>query len=115
MAKSKSDTLEGKTSKRKMVESAFNALGDQLPGDFQRYIKDKFNSEMGIPMISTYKSQLKKSRGLSKVRKTTKTRIVSEPAGNTRVGIKDVIAVKRMIDSMGAKQLHSIIDAVGGL
>ena len=117
MAKPKGETTEAKISKRKMVADAFDAKGDLGPLELLEYIKEQYNAEIPIPMISSYKSQLKKSRGLVKGRKT-KPASSREPAANGRVALKDVIAdvvaVKHLFDRMGRRKLQSILDALPG-
>jgi hypothetical protein len=111
MAKSKGDAAESKMSKREMVKVAFDTKGDVGPVELQQYIKEQYGTEIPIPMISSYKSQLKKSRGLVKGRKS-KPAAAREPAANGRVDLKDVIAVKQLLNRMGHDQLQSVIDAL---
>lgn len=94
MAKTKP---EGTISKRKMVDSAVDSLGDVGPKALHEYILSTYKTDISLQMISSYKSNLKKANG------------TGLPAGNQLIGLRDLAIVRELLDRMGKDQLQAMI------
>lgn len=105
MAKPKADGVDGekKLSKRKMVEMALNELGDVGPKELHQHILEKYKQEVTTQIISSYKSQILSGKGGKG----------SAGAVTGAVDLRDVVAVKELIDRLGANQLTNLIKALG--
>ncbi len=118
MAKSKSEmgSDEKKPNKRRLVASALETLGDVGPRVLQQHIMENSSVDISLQMISSYKSQILKGK---KTGKRTNTSRASSSASNNHVSsargsvdIADLIAVKALVDRIGASQLESLIQAL---
>ncbi len=94
--------VEGKVSKRKMVEEALSALGEVKPGAMQEYITKHHGVEISAQMISSYKSNIKKRDG-------------GAAAGgrglgpDTSIGLRDLAAIRDLMSRVGPTQLQALI------
>jgi hypothetical protein len=84
-------------SKRKMVEESLTSKGNVGPKELQAYILEKYNTEIELGMISSYKSQLLSGKGGTK----------SALTGS--VDLKDLATVKELIERLGAPALINLI------
>lgn len=103
MAKAKAADAT-KPNKTKMAEAAIDALGgDPGPKEIQTYVKETFGVEMAYSQAATYKSIIKKRRGLSGGKRGGG----GGPSGP--VDLKDVMAVKELYDRLGEAKLNDIL------
>lgn len=107
MARAKADKEDGGLKKTQMVEAAMDALGDPSPKEIQEYVKQQHGTELSYAMASSYKSNINKKRGGGGGR----GRGGSAPSGS--VEMKDVAAVKALVDRLGAAQLTDLIKLLG--
>jgi|GEM_PF-4589944 hypothetical protein len=121
MAKSKSEmgTDEKKPNKRRLVASALETLGDVGPRVIQQHIMESSSVDISLQMISSYKSQILKGKKAGKRTNTPRTsssnsNTSSNPVSAARgtVDMADLLAVKALVDRMGANQLESLIHAL---
>ena len=101
MARAKADAGGG-VSKVKMVTQALQDVRDGSPKDLQAYIKEKFGTDIPTTMISSYKSSIGRKHGgpVGGVRGLT---------GDATVGVRDLSALRDLIDRVGAPQLQALI------
>lgn len=102
MAKAKAADSSGLTLMKK-VEAAMDALGDPGPKEIQEYVKEKFGDDLPYSQAATYKSIIKKRRGLSGGKRGGN----NTPSGP--VDLKDVAAVKELYDRLGEAKLNEIL------
>lgn len=100
MARAKSSA--GEPSKREMVKSALDELGNVGPTEIQDFIQQKYGTEISKAIISSYKSQLK-TKGAS----SGAGRGAGKLSGS--VDLRDLTAVQNLIHRIGAAQLQSIV------
>jgi hypothetical protein len=100
MAKAKAADASG-LNKTQKVEAAMTALGDPGPKEIQEYVKKEFGDELPYSQAATYKSIIKKRRGLSGGKRG------GGPSGP--VDLKDVMAVKELYDRLGEAKLNEIL------
>ena len=94
MAKAKGDV-----SKADMIRDAMRQMPDAAPKDMQRYIADKYKVTISTTMISSYKSNFnRKSGGGGR-----------GGSAEGSIGVKDLTALRDLIDRVGASQLQSVI------
>ena len=111
MAKAKSD--DGSMNKRQLVQAAFEAKGDISPGDLQAYISATYGQELPINIISSYKSQIKKTLGLGRKNKKRgrKAGAAAAPkaaSGSNMVNLGDLEAVNAMVRRIGADKVIAL-------
>lgn len=107
MAKAKADSSGMK--KTQMVEAAMDALGgDPSPKAIQDYVKQQHGTDLSYAMASSYKSNINKKRAGGG---GGRGRGGAAPSGS--VDLKDVAAVKALVDRLGAARLNDIIKLVG--
>lgn len=101
MARSKVEVAEPTVNKMQMVDSALEACGMEAPpSQLGPWIKETYGVEIDRQMISSYASQIrKKKRGGESG--------ALGLAGD--IGVKDIDAVKRMIERLGASNLIHLI------
>lgn len=80
--------------KMDLVRRALEALPDGSPKQLQAHIKQANGVELKTLMISSYKSQLRKK---------------GEAGSDATVAVRDLTALKDMIDKFGAPQLRQLI------
>ena len=102
MAKAKAADASG-LNKTQKVEAAMDALGDPGPKEIVTYVKEKFGDELPYSQAATYKSIIKKRRGLSGGKRGGG----AGPSGP--VDLKDVMAVKELYDRLGEAKLNDIL------
>ncbi len=102
MAKAKAADASG-LNKRQMVEEAMDSLGDPGPKEIQEYVKSKYGVELAYSMAASYKSQINKRRGGGGKR----------GGASGPVDMKDVAAVKALLDRLGSARLQEIIRVLG--
>ena len=92
---------------REMVEEAMDAQGGNPgPKDIVSYLQEHYGVDMKYTMAASYKSNINKKRGISGGRGGA-----AVPAGS--VDMRDVAAVKGLLDRLGVAQLTSIIRLLG--
>jgi hypothetical protein len=94
MAKGK---VEGNTSKRKMVEEALKEKGNVGPKEIHEFILSKYKTDMSLQMISSYKSNLKKTSG------------GGVSLGVQSVDVKDITTIQAMLSRMSKDQLIGMV------
>mgnify|MGYP001806639440 CR=1 FL=1 len=104
MAKAKAADASG-LNKRQMVEEAMDSLGDPGPKEIQEYVKSKYGVELAYSMAASYKSQINKRRGGGDKR--------GGGGASGPVDMKDVAAVKALLDRLGSARLQEIIRVLG--
>lgn len=92
MARGKAST-DG-VNKMDLVRKALEAMPDGTPKQLQAHIKQQAGKELDTLMISSYKSQLKR-KGATE--------------GDATVGVRDLTALRQLIDRVGAPQLQALI------
>ncbi|MFO0850588.1 MAG: hypothetical protein U0871_18830 [Gemmataceae bacterium] len=101
MAKGKTEAAE--VSKMDMVRQAIDVLGaDAKPKQLQQHIKGEHGVEIGTTMISSYKSSIGRKQGGA----IGGGRGI---AGDATVGVRDLSALRDLIDRVGAPQLQALI------
>lgn len=108
MAKAKAADA-GELNKRQMVEEAMDSIGDPGPKEIQTYVKDKYGVDLPYSMAASYKSQINKRRGGGG---GGRGRGGAAVAGGS-VDMKDVVAVKALLDRLGAARLQDLIKVLG--
>jgi ribosomal protein L19E len=99
--------------KMQLVREAIAELGAKAkPLAIQQLIKEKHNHEIGTQMISSYKSMLNKPKGRG--RKPGRPAASAAPAGTGGKGdwTDDVVTLRKLVDRLGATQLHKLIDVL---
>ena len=105
MAKGKGEAGE-KVNKSKIVAAAIEALGGNPgPKDIIAYVKEQHGLDFSYALVASYKSNYmnKKNKPGKKASKGG--------SGGGGLDVKDVVAVKGLIDKLGKSQLESIISA----
>jgi hypothetical protein len=86
--------------KRQMVEAAMDAQGgDPGPKEIVSYLKSQYGVDMKYTMAASYKSGINRKRGGAGL--------------NGSVDVRDMMAVKALLNRLGAAQLNSIIKLLG--
>jgi hypothetical protein len=98
---------EGGVNKTRLVEEAIHALGDAPPRELRQYIMDKHGVDISPTMLSSYKSNILKKQGgggggVGGGRK-------SAAGGGGTVGVRDLAALRDLIDRVGAPELQTLI------
>ena len=106
MAKAKAADASG-LNKRQMVEAAMDAIGDPGPKEIQQHVKSNHGVDLPYSMAASYKSQINKKRGGGGGRGRG-----GAMAGGA-VDMKDVVAVKALLDRLGAARLQDLIKVLG--
>jgi hypothetical protein len=125
MAAKKNGKTAGGISKMEAVRRAMGELGfDATRTDIQNFVKERFNTDMSVDVISTYKADI--------ARKATKTKRAPTPAApksaanataaprpaptsTARAGgidLGDIQTVKAMVGRVGATTLKTLIDVL---
>lgn len=102
MARGKADAEGGKVSKRKMVEQALQELGNVGPKELQAHIQKAHGVEIGSTMLSSYKSQILRKQGGGGGGGGGR-------GGDAALEVKDVAALRELIDRVGAGELQTLI------
>jgi hypothetical protein len=101
---------EKKPNKMDAMRQVLKKLGDDAPtAVLQAELKASFGIDMTVKHISTYRADIIKKRQQTKAQKP-------EPAapqgrGNGKIDLADVLAVKSLVDRLGAEDLRTLIDA----
>jgi len=103
MAKAKPEVGEEKMNKRKMVQYSMDELGsDTSPKILQAHIQSKYGTTITAQMLSSYKSNIiKKGGGSGRGRPSG--------GGEGSVSLKDIHAIRELIDRHGASQLATLV------
>jgi hypothetical protein len=102
MAKAK--TGSEKPSKTQLVIDAIAALGgDPGPKQIQEYIKQNHNVDLKYALVASYKSNLKNKKGGAARRNVS---------SSGSVDLKDLQAVKELLNRLGESQLQNVIKAL---
>lgn len=80
--------------KMDLVRQALEALPEGSPKQLQQHIKQTHGVELKTLMISSYKSQLRK-KGVA--------------GADATVAVRDLTAIRQLIDKVGATQLQALI------
>ncbi len=80
--------------KMDLVRKAIEALPDGSPKQLQAHIKQHNGVELKTLMVSSYKSQLRRKEGAG---------------SDATVGVRDLTALRHLIDRVGAPQLQALI------
>ncbi|MCU0703926.1 MAG: hypothetical protein MUF18_08115 [Fimbriiglobus sp.] len=99
MAKAKAADVP-ELNKREMVEEAMDSIGDPGPKEIQAYVLEKYSVDLPYSMAASYKSQINKRRGGRR----------GGSAGG--VDVEDVVAVKALLNRLGAERLQGLIQAL---
>jgi hypothetical protein len=98
---------EGGVNKTRLVEEAIQALGDAPPRELRQYIMDKHGVDISPTMLSSYKSNILKKHGGGGGggggRKS------AAGGGGGTVGVRDLAALRDLIDRVGAPELQTLI------
>jgi hypothetical protein len=109
-----------KITKKDAVRQAMAALGnDAMPAAIQGWVKKKLGIEMTAGHVSVTKSEL--LRAPKKEKATAKTKVQPAPArpipatvnGNS-IRLEDIIALKGLVDRVGADHMRTLIEVVAG-
>jgi hypothetical protein len=113
-----------KITKQEAVRRALAHFGrDGKPAEMQGWIKQQFGIDMSTDHISTAKGEiLRKAGGKAKKAAPKKAAPVqpaaastspAKPSGGKAGGIplEDILAVKELVVRLGARPLHTLIDA----
>jgi hypothetical protein len=115
---------EKKLTKMEAVRQAIARLGwEAKPKQIQKHIRRRFGIEMTADHISTYKGDLARKAGRGKAKPapvaasaTRETAPKAPAAAKPRtesgaIPLKDILAVKELVGRLGARPLHTLIDA----
>ncbi len=95
---------EGKVTQKSMVHAALSEKGWKVRAvELQTFIKEKYNVELAINIISNYKSVIKKEGG-----KGAKRGPKTKHQGG--VQFKDLEAVQGMVSRLGADQVKKLVE-----
>ena len=108
--------------KMEAVRRAQAALGKKAkPLAIQKFVKDEFNIDISTTVISTYKKEIaRKARKGAKAKAKPAPVAASAPrqtapalrqAGAAGIPLKDILAVRDLVNRLGAGALHTLIDA----
>lgn len=100
--------VEGKMSKRKMVEHAMAELPDAKPAEMREYILKQHGTDISAQMISSYRSNLKKGGTLSGAPGRA-----SSLAPDAMIGIRDLQTLRDLLARVGPAQLQQLIKMLG--
>jgi hypothetical protein len=100
------------------VRQAMSALGDDAsPSEIQKHIKDKFDVDMNLNMISSYKSTLRGKKGLGgrrkkrgRPRKTDGAATAAPVSFHDAVPWKDLRTIKDIAERLGKKGLRDLVE-----
>ncbi len=100
------------------VRQAMGALGDDAsPSEIQKHIKDKFDVDMSLNMISSYKSTLRSKKGLGgrgkkrgRPRKTDGAATAAPVSFHDAVSWKDLRTIKDIAGRLGKKGLRDLVE-----
>jgi hypothetical protein len=113
--------------KKEAVRRALAHFGkDGKPAQMQGWIKEQFGIEMSTDHISTAKGQILRKKG-GKAKKSAAKKSAPKPpvqpaAASTSpakasggrasgIALEDILAVKELVGRLGARPLHTLIDA----
>lgn len=97
---------DGGVNKTRLVEEAIQALGDAPPRELRQYIADKHGVDISPTMLSSYKSNILKKQGGGATGGGAGRK--SATGGGT-VGVRDLTALRDLIDRVGAPELQTLI------
>jgi hypothetical protein len=101
---------DGGVNKTRLVEEAIQALGDAPPRELRQYIMDKHGVDISPTMLSSYKSNiLKKQGGGGGGGGGAGAGGRKGATGNATVGVRDLAALRDLIDRVGAPELQTLI------
>jgi hypothetical protein len=90
------------------------------PAQMQGWIKEQLGIDMGTDHISTAKGEILRKKG-GKAKKTAPKPAVQPAAASTSpakssgkaggIPLEDILAVKELVGRLGARPLHTLIDA----
>jgi hypothetical protein len=104
------------------VRQALEAMGgDAKPLAIQAYLKDHLGMEVKTNLISVYKKDLAKKAGKKKRAKMPaaarkdgagdQALVQPKPAAPGGILLEDILAVRNLVNRLGAAPLHTLIDA----
>lgn len=102
---------KNKVTSTEMVRTALAELGpDAKPLAIQQFIKERYNGkELSTTIISNYKSVMKRKGGK---RKGGPGR-PPKSAGGGSIAIKDIEALKALVEKMGAGSVKALLGIMG--
>ena len=105
-----------KVTKTEAVRRAMGELGkDASRPDIQKYVKDKFGYDMSPDHISNCKSDLRKRGKKQTTKKKPQAAATAAVATNGKgakaIPLADILAVKALVERLGAAPLRTLIDA----
>lgn len=94
-------TAEGAPSRMAMVREALGAVGaDSKPKEIDEYVRSTYGTTIPAPIISAYKSAINaRSGGGGR----------GGRSGGEMVDVRDVVAVRELIDRYGADQILRLV------
>jgi hypothetical protein len=121
MARSKAEGNGGRTNKRQAVRDAMNVLGmDAPPGAIRDHLKKEAGLDMSTNMISSYKSQIRKTAGLKGRRRRkggrrARAEVAATPvprAPGDGISIKDLRTLREMADRLGGHRFKELLEVL---
>jgi hypothetical protein len=105
--------------KREAVERALASLGrDAKPKRIQVFVKERFGIDMSPDHISNYKSDIRRRKGKKRKGKGGRPAAApTAPAAGPRtapgaIPLADIDLAKGLVERLGAKRLHALIDVL---
>jgi hypothetical protein len=120
--KSRPATATNRISKMEAVRRAMAELGiDATRTAIQKFVKDRFSTDMSVDVISTYKADITRRTTKAKraapadpsraLKTTSAPKTDPNPGG---IGLADIEAVKALVRRLGASNLKKLIDVLAG-
>lgn len=105
-AKKQAASANGKSiSMLSAMRHAMAKMGSEAkPKEYHEFIKSKFNLDMDLGVISTYKSQLRKEAA-------QKSAVIKTPSTDA-FSLQDIQAVKKLADQIGAEKLKQLAEVL---
>jgi hypothetical protein len=114
--KNNKSAAAGGISKMEAVRRAMNELGfDATRTDIQKFVKERFDADLSLDVISTYKADIARKAAKPASKPGPKTAPAptrqsnSEPGG---IDLADIQAVKALVARVGAANLKALIDVL---
>jgi hypothetical protein len=120
-AGAKAASPKKKMTKKDAVRRSLAKLGeDAKPKAIQADIRKRFKIEMDLGHISTTKGEIRREREGKPKKLAAATEQAAPPAARTSkqtgtaVAIDDILALRTLLDRVGADHLRALIDALSG-
>jgi hypothetical protein len=113
MARGVSRNRGSSITKMDAVRGALDALGsDASPKEIQQHIRRHYGVRMDLPMISNYKSSLKRTGKSTLLRRSANRAGAADSTGGG-FSVNEIQAVKQVVDQIGADKVQQLARVLG--